>query len=262
MYVCMWNAQLTSVRYCAVPSLSPSPSHQSAPMLGALVQTFTALRSLHLTDCVSVCDDTLAPLALPPRALHTLSIAGCRAVSDAGAAHVARLGSALTSLDLSRCGELTDAGLSCIAAACTQLRVLRASGCNLLTDVGVRAVAADCHELRTLSLCDLHCIAAIESLCSGCPALVSVDLYNASHVRDAAVQSLARLPCLARLNLQRCRRVTDDTLLALEAHAPSLRELVVGFNKISEPGLEQLRRARPALRVVKQGHEHRELAAA
>ncbi len=49
-------------------------------------------------------------------------------------------------------------------------------------------IPADCHELRVLSLQSLHCIASVDSLASGCPALEELDLYNARNVKDSSVQ--------------------------------------------------------------------------
>ena len=104
----------------------------------------------------------------------------------------------------------------------TNLQYLSLCGTKL-TDDGLRALSEyRLADLRVLSL-------------EGVP------------VTDKGVRELAKMPGIERLNLFRTR--CDDATIEILAGFPALRHVALGRSRITDAGVSELRRLRPALDI-------------
>ena len=124
--------------------------------------------------------------------IKTLNLSNCPNLTDEGLHFIAPNLPFLTDLDISRCALVSDLGIIVIAKKCNILTSLDVSNCNKVTDSGVAAVGKFCEDLTRLSV--KSCV----------------------QVSDTGIKALARSPVfckhLKRLDLSRCRRLTDATL--------------------------------------------------
>lgn len=90
------------------------------------------------------------------------------------------------------------------------LRLLDLAGNSCLPDrlLHAAALAASCSNLTSLSLCGCELVRPGRYLPGAFPALLQLDISHTA-TADADLQALAEgLPCLERLALQGCRRVS------------------------------------------------------
>ncbi|XP_052872854.1 dynein regulatory complex subunit 6-like [Anopheles cruzii] len=164
------------------------------------VQTAT-LTELDLTKAYRMTDSCLWQICNELTGLRVLRLRGCRAISNQGARELAHL-QALEVLDVSYCEEITGEGLL-IGLACRPRPSLR-----------------ELH-IRALNLCERTIIALTENL----PQLNVLDVgFCLDSVSDLCLQHIFRnLVRLTRLDLENCRKVTDDAMTGLGL-GPLLRQ--------------------------------------
>ena len=218
-------------------------------LVEAVATSRPALCSLHLKDtCVS--DAELAVVAEHCTSLRSLRVvehqAELRDVSSAGLIAIAQRCPDLQAVQISRQGEDGMAGVDDDA-----LQALM-DGCPLLTKVdfiasdatddGLVAFATACGpRLKALGLSSMDHLdgATFEHVARHCPLLTYLDLSYTS-ATDAALIALAEMPesQMATLSLESCVRVNVDGIRSL-AKLPCLQR--VNFHGLREGPLEWLR---------------------
>jgi Leucine Rich repeat len=162
------------------------------------------LRSLNLSDCVSIDTEYAEFISTSFPKLTHLNLSGCVGLKATGVEKALPALSLLRNLDISRCGDaLTDTGLDKICEHLSQLTGLKLDGARKLTGEGLTALST----LSVLSELDLTCCAglgdddedvkrklpediiATVQLPQGGRATVSSPLVKMSHMRS--LESLA-----------------------------------------------------------------------
>lgn len=99
------------------------------------------LRSLDLTGCSRITDESVLHIATAAPRLRTLVLAKCPNITDRGAVQIARLGKNIHFLHLGHCSQLTDRSISFLAKYCNRLRYIDLACCVQLTDSAVSDLA-------------------------------------------------------------------------------------------------------------------------
>lgn len=162
----------------------------------------------------------------------------------------------LESLDISF-AQVTDIGLNNLTSL-TNLKELAIGG-NKLTDNGLLALR-QMPSLTSLDVSGSHRedsgLWSVSLTEEGLNSIATLGALrhlrlNGTGVTSRGLEKLKGLSRLERLDLQDCRRVTDDALPSLDA-MKSLRLVDVTGSGMTEAGVAALRRARPDLRVLAQ----------
>eukprot|EP01132_Coremiostelium_polycephalum_P000614 gene614-763_t len=157
----------------------------------------------------------------------------------------------ITELLLEYCKSVNDSIIELFIPYCNKITNLALSGCHLITGQTIQSISNHLHQLRTLSLkkCQLiHDLTPIQK----CIYVKFIDLSNSENILDASIISLVSLPRLKHLNLYGCRRVTDESIGKIsEINGPiSLKTLILGLNKTSNPAIDLLRSQHPELNIL------------
>ena len=224
--------------------------------LAAALPPSCELRDINLNATQAVGDPAVLTLAASCARLERLSLYWNVRVADAAIAALCASPccATLASLNLSGCKRLTRLDAVASLPALTELDVTR---CLALTDAALQALARGCNaaQLTTLVLYadSQFSAAALSQLLSalGRARLSRLDLCGASHLDDAALCRLGRLPpdgtgndagfALAMLNLTWCPLLSDASLVPLLRNCTRLRWLSVhGNTHITEAVLDAL----------------------
>lgn len=160
--------------------------------------------------------------------LESLNLSGCYNVTDAGlvSAFSADL-PRLRSLDLSLCKQITDGSLGQIAHHLKNLENLDLGGCSNVTDTGLLLIAWGLSKLKRLDL----------------RSCWSVSDRGIGHLAGLDKENAAGTPCLERLGLQDCQRLSDEALRHAAAGFPALVALNLSFCvSITDSGLKHVAR--------------------
>jgi len=186
----------------------------------AVLGKFGALKQLNLSDCVQIDGTGFGSWANLHHSvekeendsrcgLENLQLQGCIGISDQGLEAVAQLKS-LRELNLKHCKHAGDDGLQALAASLFQLTSLSLQGMAGVTNKGVGHLST-MTSLRELEL--QFCWQFSEdALCqlTGCNQLSYLNLmYSWQGVTDAALETLiSGMPCLVSLNVLGCHRLS------------------------------------------------------
>lgn len=102
---------------------------------------YVNLRSLDLTGCSRVSDDSVYHIVTAAPKLRTLVLAKCPNITDRGAVQIARLGKHIHFLHLGHCSQLTDRCIGFLTKYCNRLRYIDLACCIQLTDQAVAELA-------------------------------------------------------------------------------------------------------------------------
>ena len=139
--------------FSQLAALSLNNCHHLSESSFLLLNALPALRSLSLSHCLQLGDDTLESVVRHNPSLTSLNLAGCRSLTNACCYYLSSfLSSSLTALDLSGNGLINDAGLSHLATL-TSLTSLCMRGVEFITDKGAVALSS-CTRLTQLDLSD------------------------------------------------------------------------------------------------------------
>lgn len=205
-----------------------------------------------------------SPIALCTR-LQRLTLAGCDKVAPETLVNVLGNMHSLVSLDLTGVSQTTDAVLEALVLYCPRLQGANLTGCNKITSLGIQALAR-CTQLRRVKLCGCENTddAAFLALLNNCPHVLELDMMHCTRLTDASVSRVWLQPNQVRelrlgfcaelsdaafptqalrehtsepflmsdsmrvLDVTACSRLTDNAVRAIVAHAPRLRNLMLG----------------------------------
>ncbi len=148
---------------------------------------FINLRSIDLTACARITDESVYHLVTAAPKIRSLVLAKCTNITDRGAVQIARLGKNIHFLHLGHCSNLTDRSVQFLVKYCNRLRYIDLACCSQLTDVAV-------FELSTL------------------PRLKRIGLVKCSEITDRAILALVQRGVLEhtleRIHLSYCVNLT------------------------------------------------------
>uniref|UniRef100_A0A1I8I3M6 F-box/LRR-repeat protein 20 n=1 Tax=Macrostomum lignano TaxID=282301 RepID=A0A1I8I3M6_9PLAT len=210
------------------------------------------LTSLHVTDCVSVTDLSVAAAVQAAPRLTNFELQAYH-VTDACLMPLFDQPAAecLRGLALNSCWEVTSQGVVLLAANLAWLQRLSLSGCSKITDDAIDAIGERMKQLRELDLSWCARITDVSLECIACDLcqLEVLQLDRCSSISDIGVGYLSTMPKLRSLCLRWCSSLSDTSI----RHILNLRTLsflsVAGNSRISGDGFCHLIRMRQ-LRAV------------
>ena len=179
-------------------------------------------------------------------------------------------------LYLNSCPRVDDDCIGILADACKSLRELYLDMCRNISDEGVRRAAKKL-PLRVLSLCaNAICNSSLEAIANHCPDIEQLELsfcYNCDsegvvqlakcskirrlnlclvdHIRDDAIEAIAKECDLVELNLRGCPNITDRSLFALREHCKNLRVLhLLGCDRLATSTVSLLKHSLPSVEII------------
>lgn len=143
-------------------------------------------------------------------------------------------------LDLSYCVQLTDIAIAGIVAYAPRIQHLNLSGCMALSDSAAEAIATLGSHLNELTMPRLGSLTdrGVVSIVRTCTQMKSVDVSFNSRLTDLAVMELATLQHLQRLSVVGLKHLTDNAVLFLAEHTPTLERLHI--SRCRQLGLDAL----------------------
>lgn len=236
-------------------------------------QGLQKLRSLSITSCQGVTDAGLEAIGKGCPDLKLFVLRKCALVSDSGVVSFAKAASLLESLKLDETHRITQCGVFGILASCGgKLKALALSNCLGLRDMDFGfPVTSPCSSLRSLTIhnCPGFGDSGLSMLGGFCPKLSHVDLGGLQGITDSGLLPLVQRPeaglvkvnlsgcvnltdnvvaettklhgqTLEILNLERCKGITDASLISVAKNCSLLRELDVSGCRITDSGVAVL----------------------
>jgi hypothetical protein len=237
-----------------------------------LLKECTQLTSLNLQGCEQITNKGLKSLKGLNR-LSSLNLWGCKEITDEGLGDLLKELPHLTSLDLGYCSQLTSEVLKSLAhlkhltslslwgcygitgkelkllKKLNHLSILSLGRCGI-TDKGLKSLAPLTH-LTSLNLggCEQITDEGLKSL-KGLTGLTSLNLWTCSHITNKILKSLTSFTYLTSLDLSWCKEITDEGLLELLKELTNLTFLDLSITKVSQGGVERLRKELPACQIL------------
>lgn len=160
-----------------------------------------SITSINLSFCVSITDSGLKYLARMPN-LHELNLRSCDNISDIGMAYLTEGGCTVNTLDVSFCDKIGDQALNHLSQGLYQLRSLSLDHCQI-TDEGITRIAKSLQDLEVLNIgqCNKVTDKGLQSIAEYLKNLVAIDLYGCTGLTPQAIDTVMKLPKLAKVNL-------------------------------------------------------------
>ncbi|XP_029103126.1 dynein regulatory complex subunit 6 [Scleropages formosus] len=176
------------------------------------------LRRVELNDVPTLSDQCVTALLSKCRSLHTVSLLDTPRLSDAAFKAIAE-GCELRRIRVEGNGRMTDASWSSFCRKCPGLK---------------RVHVADCPQLSDGSL---RCLGSLKDL-------TSLSIAACKRVSNVGLKRLLDGPCgprLQELNLSRCFRVRDVSLVRLAERCLKLKSLSLCYcERLTDSGFERL----------------------
>ncbi len=154
------------------------------------------IRSLTLSFCNGLTDDTLEAISQLFPELEFLDISGNTLVSDTGVAFITDKCKKIISINLSGNFQITDHSLHLLAEGCTFLTEINLTGCSEIKDVGLQ----DLIKKRSL---------------------ISLQLKECKRITEESLQLLPTYcPNLSFLNVESCMLITRTAISNLKQQLP------------------------------------------
>ncbi|KAL3500857.1 hypothetical protein ACH5RR_039950 [Cinchona calisaya] len=197
------------------------------------------LRELYIDNCNRIDAVLIVPELKKFAYLEVLSVADIKSVLNYFVdALVKTCGKNLKELNFTNCLALTDCSLRAIGHACPGLRSLNISNLDRLTDLALQFLADGCRQIQTLKLrgnkfSDEAIAAFLEA--SG-ESLKELSLNCVTSVGPCTAFSLAKCSRkLLRLDLSKCRKLTNEALGLIVDRCSSLKQVkIFGCTQITE----------------------------
>ena len=138
-----------AVRFLLLPD---SKGLTDAAMISAAEHCGAALRTIDLTNCFKLTDDTLFSIAKNCSNLAEIKLSGLFNVSDAGIRVIAEGCPGLTAVDFSLCSRLTDESIKALAKNCPMLRRVGLGFLHNISDASVSKLMLAARQLNSLEI--------------------------------------------------------------------------------------------------------------
>ncbi|KAG6723936.1 hypothetical protein I3842_03G233400 [Carya illinoinensis] len=219
--------------------------------VSSLVSSSSLLTKVKLEMCLRKCcfvsNNGLIAFAKAAGSLESLQLEECDRVTQLGIiGALSNCGTKLKSLTLVKCMGIRDMAMGFpVLSPCTSLRSLSIRHCPGFGTASLAMVGKLCPQIQHLDLSGLHGItdSGLLPLLESCEAgLTKVILSNCLNLTNEVILALTRLHggTLELLNLEGCRKITDDSLRAISENCLLLNDLDVSNCAISNSGIEVL----------------------
>ncbi|XP_068647976.1 EIN3-binding F-box protein 1-like [Aristolochia californica] len=209
------------------------------------------LKQLNLCRCFTLSDEGLKAFTGSAASLESLLLEECNRITQAGVlGALSYCSDKLKALSLVKCMGIREtlSGLTQLSP-CKSLRYLAIRNCPGFGSAGLAMVGKLCPKLQHLDLegicgaTDGGLLMLLESCEAG---LVKVNLAGCINVSDAVVSALTKLhgETLEVLNLDGCRKITDESLVAIAKNCSLLVDLDVSKSGVSDFGVATLASAK------------------
>ena len=232
------------------PAQMPAHRQVSNSGLLAMARISPFLKTLTLSNCVNVDDETLSLVARHCPALSKLSLQSCPRLTDRG---FLALSSSLQHVSVAACPAVTNGAVQSIAAKCSRLlslslidlpkvnahclspisrhcpkiaRLTIAGCCSMFREGSAPPSPSPMPSLRMLTLCRLPFLYphSFTSVTSAFPSLEALHVTACPGVTDAALlTAVSSFPRLHHLSLQSCAALTAEGVQKLLMTAAELR---------------------------------------
>ncbi|XP_031574935.1 uncharacterized protein LOC116308603 isoform X2 [Actinia tenebrosa] len=209
-------------------SFAVSWSELDDETLVAMVSNQPELRSLTLTDCEKLRDQSLLSLPVHCPLLESIDLRGVAFVTDLGVVPMLDC-PRLKTLSLAET-SVTDITMFALAEKCgDKLRDLDLSWCEELTDRGRCAMAESCTGLQSFAL--RQCTASritMETLSIYCQSMTSLNVSSVGQLTDEVVTTMVTsMPNLTFVDISWNPDITSTGVGALLTHCGRLEEAVL-----------------------------------
>lgn len=182
------------------------------------------LKDVDLTGCSGLTDLALGHLCHRAKQLRAITLSSCATITDLALTWMredmldkSRCGEWLEHVDVSYCPQLSPHAVCELVVQCPRLTSLNLSGCVHLSDE------------------------TLVSIVDACNKLVRLEVGFCRELTDVAVCTVAARLSLEELNLARCVKVTDESMLEVASQFTVLRKLnVSACKKLTAKTLEAL----------------------
>ncbi|KAI3802998.1 hypothetical protein L1987_31146 [Smallanthus sonchifolius] len=212
--------------------------------LEAIGKGCSFLKQMLIKKCCFVSDKGLISLIEAAESLECLQLEECNRISQQGI--LGALNSKLKSLTIVKCmGIKNFVQETADLTECESLRSLTIRDCMGFGDTNLAIFGKLCPQLQNLELSGLCGItdSGIFPVLENCQAgLVKVNLSNCLNLTNKVVVDLARIHggTLTVLNLEGCRRITDESLASIADNCLMLNDLDVSKCCVTNNGLRCL----------------------
>ncbi|KAJ8655720.1 hypothetical protein O0I10_008605 [Lichtheimia ornata] len=203
-----------------------------------LLEQCTQLEELNLNSCWLITDTSLLAL---PASVKRLDLSNCRKITDRGLYHVV---GGLTHLTLSYCKNVTNRSMALMGEKSNaRLEYLNLQRCTTISDAGFETwQQQQMAALRSIDLSDCSFLTdkAIRRLVHAAPRLENVCLSFCCALSESAIEAIASLPNLSKLDLSFCGAAVSDASISilLAARSNTLQVLNLrGCIRLSAMGL-------------------------
>ncbi|KAK9071350.1 hypothetical protein SSX86_009918 [Deinandra increscens subsp. villosa] len=199
------------------------------------------LKQMLIKKCCFVSDKGLISFTEAAESLECLQVEECNRITQQGI--LGALNSSLKSLSIVKCMGIKDVAQETPdLTECGSLRSLTIRDCMGFGDTNLATFRQFCPELQNLELSGLCGItdSGLVPILENCQAgLVKVNLSNCLNLTNKVVLDLARIhgATLKVLNLEGCRRITDESLASIAHNCLLLNDLDVSKCCITDNGL-------------------------
>ena len=235
--------------------------------LKELVNGLTNMESLNLSGCYNLSDSFMEGAFQAKKEyinLKTLNLSLCKEVNDDTLGRIAQTTTNLEDLDLAGCSKITNGGLIFIGWGLKKLKRLNLRSCRQLTDHGIAHLAGIAQHPLSLSLptkpnqehsqqerssieelclqdCQKLTDESLNHLSQGLKSLKSLNLSFCVSITDTGLKSLSRLDSLRSVNLRSCDNVSDIGISFLAEENSGIENLDVSFcANVTNMGLKHI----------------------
>ncbi|KAJ0881515.1 putative F-box domain, leucine-rich repeat domain superfamily, F-box-like domain superfamily [Helianthus annuus] len=226
--------------------------------LTAIAHGCPSLKVLSLWNVPSIGDESLIEISKECRLLEKLDLSHCNSISNKGISAIAQNCPNLSSLTIESCINVGNESLQAVARCCPNLQSITIKDCPNVGDQGVATLLSSLSsvlkkvKLQSLNITDFSLAvighygitdSGLYPILENCQAgLVKVNLSNCLNLTDKVVVDLAKIhgETLKVLNLEGCRRITDESLASISDYCFLLSDLDVSKCCVTDNGLRCL----------------------
>lgn len=189
-------------------------------------------------------DDAVESIAKSCTNLRTLDLSLCSSITDQSLLSMAKHLRNLSCVGLHNCRRVTDAGFVALVAGCQSLTSINVDGISMLTDVSLRAVASNLPKIRELRLgASTFSDNAFEDVSMKCTKLAYLSITSLPLISDESLlHFVQRSSTLLSLRIQNCPTLTDLSLeqFALNSNNTLQSLMISNCPGFSERGISNL----------------------
>lgn len=169
-------------------------------------------------------DNSMVKLIEGRSDLLFLSLVGCRNINGFGLIKLGETCLNLSDLSLSHCNDIKDSTVAKMVQGCRNLKAINLSECWNVTSLTLMSLAKQCPLINTINLSNCRMIRDI-GINNRDTFPVFSELHDLNLSGCTLLSSIGRLPKIRKLDLDRCFRITNSSILQLAETSSNLQSL-------------------------------------